>query len=241
MRSPISSVTRAIWNVYKVPLLIQIARHFVMAVLQFTAVLMIPSLIAWLQDPNLPSHLGPTYVSIIIGAIFCQRFLMSQGNAHAFKIMCQIQSNMMLAIYEKTLVLAPNRDQDTGKLMSLMGGDTNTIAWTLQALLEAPVALIRVLAVVGVMWTQIGPYCLISIGVLILMLPITAKVCCRIAAKPIFFSVLKCSLDSLGQRRMSRSRFRSKPLMRVSSSSMSWFKELDWLDSMLGRDFSKIE
>lgn len=161
-----------------------------MAVLQFTAVVMIPSLITWLQDPTQPAHLGPTYISIIIGAIFFQRFLMSQGNAHAFKMMCQIQSNMMLAIYEKTLVLAPSKDQDTGKLMSLMGGDTNTIAWTLPALLEAPIALLRVLAVVGVMWTQIGPYSLISIGVLILMMPITAKV------RTSIFHELFCSFES---------------------------------------------
>jgi hypothetical protein len=147
-----------------------------MAILQFTAVVMIPSLIAWLEDPEEPEYLGPLYIGIIITTILCQRLLVSQGNAHAFKLMCQIQSNMMLAIYDKSLMLAPNKDQDTGKLMSLMGGDTNTIAWTLPTLIEAPISFLRVIAIVGLMWGQIGPYCLISVGILMTMVPITAKV-----------------------------------------------------------------
>jgi hypothetical protein len=96
----------------------------------------------------------------------------------------------MLLVYRKTLYASTEAAPPAGKVLALLTSDVNVIGLLLPQLLSfvaSPVQLIGtslcsrditvlivILAIVALLYLQIGPYAFISVGIMLLVLPIAA-------------------------------------------------------------------
>lgn len=115
------------------------------ALLQYTGVILVPYIVDWLKDPTLPAYLGWVYTAVIIFAALVVRLLNTNGNAHAYRVSWQIQSALTMMVYKKTLIVAPQKDQTSGNLITVLGSDTQTLAWVLPDILDSIVSIPRVI------------------------------------------------------------------------------------------------
>jgi ABC-type multidrug transport system fused ATPase/permease subunit len=81
---------------------------------------------------------------------------------------------MIQLIYRKVLKLPPTAGFNSGKIMNLIANDAQFFADTMTNFIGGLVAPIQVIVAFGLLWQHIGPYALLTLAIMAIMLPFAA-------------------------------------------------------------------
>ncbi|XP_049848169.1 ABC transporter C family member 3-like [Schistocerca gregaria] len=146
------------------------------AALQYNLPLLLPYVIDWLMSNNVPTW----WMYLYSGTIFlanCSASIASQhAQLQAWRLGLRIRSCLVGAIYKKALKVRPNRYQTSGMIVNYMSTDCQIILDTFSFFLQGCISPAQIAITVGLLSMQIGPFSAISLGLSILILPLTGFV-----------------------------------------------------------------
>jgi ribosomal protein L39E len=142
------------------------------AAFQFTSPVLLPYLLDYLNDPTIPDWHGYLYViaiflSAVIGALFFYH-----SNLRAFSLGIKIRAALTQLIYYKALRVSSSQSSSSGQITNLVTSDAQIIQDTLVFFNQGFIAPVQIIVCTGLIWPQLGPFALISIGLLVVVFPL---------------------------------------------------------------------
>jgi ABC-type multidrug transport system fused ATPase/permease subunit len=143
-----------------------------LAALQYTSPMLLPYLLDYLDDPTIPAWHGYVYVAAIVVAALLGSLLLYHSNLKAIALGVRIRAALTQLIYYKALRVPLSQSSSSGQITNLVSTDAQLIQDTLSFFNQGLIAPAQIVVATTLLWLQLGPYAMISVGILILVFPL---------------------------------------------------------------------
>lgn len=144
----------------------------------FISPMMLKHLISFLSDPTQPTSIGVGYVIIIFGANVMMSMCLRQYFYWCYLTGMRLRSAVITSIYNKSLVLgaAALSSRSSGEIMNLMSVDASRMQELTPYLHAIWYSFYQITVAVYFLWQQVSYAALSGIAVILILIPVTAKV-----------------------------------------------------------------
>jgi ABC-type multidrug transport system fused ATPase/permease subunit len=167
------SLIKPILSTFGFDILICLLMCICQAGLQLTIPLLLPYVVRYLADPRIPSWHGYIYFVAIYVTYCCSAFLNNHTSFLIWRIGVRLRASLITLIYRKSLKLAPGAlGGNSGSVVNLMSTDAQIVLDSLLWFIQGLITPLQFGVILGLLSRHIGNFSLISLGLLVLAMPI---------------------------------------------------------------------
>lgn len=144
--------------------------------LQYSYPLILPYLAQYFVYPNLPDWWGYIYMTAMWSSSFMSIVLFNATLYRTWTVGSRVRSVLINLIYRKSINVSPAALGSRGTVLNLMSTDAQIILDTFPQFVMGLASPIQIGVTIGLLAREIGVFCLIPLGILLLGFPILASI-----------------------------------------------------------------
>jgi ATP-binding cassette subfamily C (CFTR/MRP) protein 1 len=171
LAKPKPSLIKALLRTFLPDTLVVILLWLCWSGLQYTNPLILPYLAQYFIFRSLPSWWGYVYMAGIYAGSFMAIVLFNATLYRTWTIGARVRSILINLIYRKSLHVTPAALGSRGMILNLMSTDAQVILDTFPQFMMGIISPIQIGVTIGLLAREIGVFCLIPLGILLLAFP----------------------------------------------------------------------
>jgi ABC-type multidrug transport system fused ATPase/permease subunit len=171
LQKPEPSLVKALLRTFLPDMLIILLTWMCWSGLQYTNPLILPYLAQYFVFRTLPSWWGYIYMTAIWASSFMAIILFNATLYRTWVVGSKVRSVLINLIYRKALKVTPAALGSRGMILNLMSTDAQIILDTFPQFVMGLISPIQIGVTIGLLAREIGVYCLIPLGILLLAFP----------------------------------------------------------------------
>ncbi|XP_049850714.1 ABC transporter C family member 8-like [Schistocerca gregaria] len=169
-REPSASLLTSLLRTFWPRLVLCLVLQTMYSLVQYAIPLLFPYLLDHLRSPGLPMWHGFVYVVAMYISVVVDLIIFNVNCYEIYKLGIQIRSALVGTIFDKALYISPGTITSKGEIINLMSTDSQLILDTFPQFIFGAVAPIQLAITLGILYSYIGLYSLVPLGVLISVL-----------------------------------------------------------------------
>lgn len=174
----INSLTYVFAKAFGKPFFIAGLLKFVHDCLLFVGPLLLHATIRFLRDPSQPLSYGLFYVTGFFLSQVIMSLLLRQYFWLCYRTGMHFRSAVVTAVYDKSLLISSSvlSRRNTGEITNLMSVDSTRLQDLTPYLHAIWYSFLQIALAMYFLWQQLGAACLAGVSIIIIMIPVTAKI-----------------------------------------------------------------